>query len=89
MIVTETIRRRAAVLRGLSNLEIEAKLKDPDEIAIFCKMVRTVAGCIAEIPEGEDPAIVPVDEPEVTAETKDQIASAGKGKDGFSFKKSK
>lgn len=74
MIVTETIRRRAAILRGLSNLEIEAKLKDPEEFSVFCKHIRTVAGVIAEIPLGEDPAIVPVDEPEVAK------AKAGKAK---------
>jgi hypothetical protein len=61
MIVTDTIRKRAAILRNLSNVEIEAKLKDPAEFSIFCKMLRTVAGTIAEVPEGEDPALVPVE----------------------------
>ncbi len=77
-VVTDTIRKRAGILRGMSNLEFEAKLKDPGEFSVLCKMIRTVAGCIAEIPEGEDPAIVPVDEPEVSEETKGKIAKAAK-----------
>lgn len=65
MIVTDTIRRRAAALRGMSNIEFAAAMKDEGEFSILCKMIRTVAGCIAEVPAGEDPAIVPVEEPVV------------------------